>query len=124
MNKNPRIAKSEWTVMKVLWNKSPLTYQQVADELSETTDWKPKTVQTLIRRLAAKGVLSYEVRGRSHYYSPAVAERDCVEAEGRSFLCRCFDGAVKPMLAHFVEKEDLSREEIDELMKMLSEKKK
>jgi BlaI family transcriptional regulator, penicillinase repressor len=124
MERKPSIAKSEWLVMKVLWNKSPLTYQEVAEELTGTTNWKPKTVQTLIRRLVAKGILDYEARGRSHHYSPAVAEEDCVEAEGQSFLARCFDGAVKPMLAHFVEKEDLSHEEIDELMRMLSEKKK
>jgi len=124
MEENPRISHSEWLVMKVIWSSPPIAYQEVSERLAGSTGWKPKTVQTLLRRLVAKRVLDYQARGRSHYYFAKVDEEDCIEAEGKSFLQRCFGGGVKPMLAHFVRKEDLSPEEIDDLMRMLSEKRK
>jgi len=36
---------------------------------------------------------------------------------------RVFDGALQPMLVHFVQNEKLSKEEIQELQKILREKK-
>lgn len=119
-----RISPAEWQVLKVIWGSPPMTYQEVAEKLAGSTDWKPKTVQTLIRRLTAKGILGYEARGRSHHYFAKVSQQDCLEAEGKSFVDRCFGGGVKPMLVHFVERSDLSHDEIDDLIKVLDEKRK
>ena len=67
----------------------------------------------------AKGALQYEKAGREYRYSPAVQEADCVRAESRSFLRRVYGGALKPMLATFLEEEDLSQKEIDDLRQLL-----
>ena len=40
----PRIAESEWRVMKVLWQKAPLTANEIVDILVKNTNWKPKTI--------------------------------------------------------------------------------
>ncbi|MBN1256354.1 MAG: BlaI/MecI/CopY family transcriptional regulator [Planctomycetes bacterium] len=122
MKNIPRISEAEWQVMKVLWRQSPMTANAIAEALSATASWKPKTIKTLIARLVKKEAVGFEKQGREYNYSPLVKEADCVEVESRSFLSRIFDGATQPMLASFLEKEELSAAEIQELRKILDKK--
>ena len=119
----PRIAESEWKVMKVLWSKTePMPAYDIINELSGTEDWQPKTVKTLLNRLVKKGALGYRKYKNLYLYHPRVREKDCVRAESESFLKRCFDGALQPMLAHFVEHRKLEPEEIEQLHRILDGK--
>ena len=122
MKKVPRISDAEWSVMKVLWTRSPLTANEVVDVLAPTTTWKPKTIKTLLNRLVKKRALGYEKKGRAYDYYPLVDEAACVKAASRSFLKRVYGGALRPMLAGLLEDADLSREEIDELKRILDER--
>ena len=108
--------------MQVFWEKQPLTANEVAEYLFDITQWNPRTVKTLINRLVKKGALGYEVDGRTYLYSALVKEDACVRSEGRSFLHRVFGGALTPMLVHFIEDEPLTNDEIDELERLLKEK--
>lgn len=118
----PNISTAEWEVMKVLWNQYPLTSQEIIDQLAEPMEWNPKTVKTLLNRLLKKGAIQFQAEGRTYYYSPLVTENDCIRAERKTFLQRIYGGALSPMLAHFIQDEQLSEEEIDELKKLLEEK--
>ena len=122
MERTPRISESEWQVMRVLWQTSPLTGNDVVEALEDATTWKPKTVKTLINRLVKKGALGFEKNGRAYLYHPLVEEADCVKAESRSFLRRVYGGALVPMLVNFLDDEKLSMEEIDELRRILDER--
>jgi BlaI family penicillinase repressor len=122
MNKPPRISESEWELMKICWGRSPVSAQEIIDALAARSNWHPKTVKTLLNRLVKKGALGFTKDGRAYRYHPLVAERDCVSAESDSFLDRVFGGALKPMLAHFVESRPLAPEEIAEIKKLLKGK--
>jgi BlaI family transcriptional regulator, penicillinase repressor len=122
MKRTPRISESEWQVMRVLWGKSPATANDVVEALGASTSWKPKTIKTLLNRLVKKRALGFRQVGREYQYFPLVAEADCRKEESRSFLGRVYGGALKPMLASFLEDHDLSAEEIAELKRLLDEK--
>lgn len=117
----PRISDAEWRVMEVLWKRGEATANQVVDALDGESAWKPKTVHTLLRRLVDKGALSFQKLGREYVYRAQVEARDCQLAESRSFLNKVFDGRVAPLVAAFVEGEEVSREEIAELKRILAE---
>jgi BlaI family penicillinase repressor len=85
-------------VMRVLWAKSPLTANEVVERLTGKTQWKPKTVKTLIDRLVKKGAVRFEKEGRRHKYYPAVGRDECVATERISFGRRVYGGMTKPML--------------------------
>mgnify|MGYP000887917672 CR=1 FL=1 len=53
----PNISDAEWKVMKVLWEKSPLTSTEIINSLKDSTNWSPKTIHTLISRLVKKEVV-------------------------------------------------------------------
>lgn len=123
MKEIPKISDAEWEVMKVLWGKSPMTANNVIQALEVHKDWNPKTVRTLLTRLVEKNALNYSQQGRIYSYYPLVNEDECVRYETQSFIKRIYGGALKPMLVNFLYDEKLSKEDIDELKKILDEKK-
>ncbi len=108
--------------MQVLWDRSPRTAAEVAELLADETQWSPRTVKTLLARLVKKGALGYEEQGRRYLYWPRISRESCIDAEGRSLADRAFAGATSPLLMHFVERSQLSQDEIDELKALLERK--
>ena len=115
----PSISDAEWIVMREVWEHGPMTTNQVVAALESRTHWKPKTVQTLLTRLARKGALAFEKQGREYCFRPLVTAADCEHAITQSFLGRFFDGELAPFLSRFVERERLSAKEIRELKRIL-----
>ncbi|NJD01389.1 MAG: BlaI/MecI/CopY family transcriptional regulator [Ruminiclostridium sp.] len=126
MSKIPQISDSEWQIMKVIWAHAPCTANRVVEVLSETSDWQPKTIKTLINRLVNKEAIGYKVYEKdkkTYHYYPLVSENECVKAESQSFLKRVFGGSPNIMLANFIKECELSQEDIDELKLILDKKK-
>lgn len=119
----PKISDAEWQVMKLFWQHSPRTANEVIEALKGKVDWNAQTIRTLINRLVQKGALRHEKQGRAYLYYAAVQEKHVKKAETKSFVSRVFDGSMKPMIATFLEETDLTDEEIDELERLLEEKK-
>ena len=118
----PQISDSEWIVMRVLWERGDLSTGDVNEVLGETTDWNPRTIQTLIRRLHKKAALEVTSKnGREFVYRSIVAEGDCEQAACQSFLGRIFDGKLTPFVANLVENQMVPQEDIDELKRLLDQ---
>jgi BlaI family penicillinase repressor len=123
MKKIPRISETEWEIMNVIWGRGAGSANEVIDALrSKDPNRHPKTVKTYLTRLVNKGVLDFRKEGRAYVYSALVTQKECIDAASESFLERVFGGALKPMLAHFVERRKLSTEEIRELRELLDRK--
>jgi len=118
----PQISEAELVVMRVVWNQSPVTANQVVEALRDQTHWKPKTIHTLLSRLAHKKALTHSRQGREYLFRPLVAAADYAHAASRSFLGRVFGGEIAPFLACFLEREELSPGEIQELRRLLDER--
>jgi len=110
--------------MKLLWQKSPQTAKQLIEKLKNSVDWSPKTIKTLLNRLVNKSVLGFTTKGRIYEYQPLYTEEECRQYERYSFLKRVYNGALKPMLVAFLEENELTNEEIEELKKILDEESK
>src|SRR6185503_1662556 len=118
----PSITDAEWVVMRALWQHGPLTTNQVVAALDSATHWKPKTIQTLLTRLAKKHALAFEKKGREYLFRPLVSAEDCEHAAAQSFLGRFFGGEIAPFLSRFVERENLTPDDIRELKRILDRK--
>lgn len=122
MSSLPQISEAEYEVMKVVWQHAPISTNEVTDQLIESTDWNPKTIQTLLKRLVTKGALTYEKQGRVFVYSPLVAENDYINQESNTFLKRFYNGKITAMLSAYLENDQLSESEINTLRSLLSKK--
>ncbi len=110
--------------MKVLWAKSPQTAVEVVQALEKSEDWHPNTIKTLLTRLCRKGAVGVNKHKSLYEYRPLYTEAECVQTESKSFLDRIFGGSVKPLLVHFVEKQKMSSDDIEELKRILKKKQK
>lgn len=119
----PQISEAEFEVMKIVWNYAPINTNKVIERLEPTTDWSPKTIQTLLKRLVTKGALTYEKQGRVFVYTPLVEESEYICQESNSFLKRYYNGNLSSMLSAYLENDRLSDSEIDDLRALLSQKK-
>lgn len=118
----PQISEAEFEVMKIVWKYAPINTNEITERLLQTTVWSPKTIQTLIKRLVTKGVLSYEKQGRVFVYTPLVRESEYINQESDSFLDRYYDGDITSMLSSYLENHKLSETEINSLRSLLSKR--
>jgi BlaI family transcriptional regulator, penicillinase repressor len=117
-----RISESEWEVMNIIWGKAPVPAGDVVEVLETKKGWRERTTRTLIDRLVKKGVLRAERDGKRYLYRPKLSREECVQKESRSFLARVFGGEPAAMLIHLVSQSKLTRKEIEELQKLLEQK--
>jgi BlaI family penicillinase repressor len=122
MSDFPNISDAEWLVMKIVWNKSPLTSTEIIDYLKKDTTWSPKTIHTLISRLVKKGALGVDKESTFNKYYPLVTEEECRRVETKSFIKKVYDGSLQLLLANFIKDEKLSTEEINQLRRILDDK--
>lgn len=122
MSHLPQISEAEYEVMKIVWQYAPISTNEVTEHLTKTTNWKPKTIQTLLKRLVNKNVLTYEKQGRVFVYTPLITEPDYLRQESNSFLNRFYNGNITAMLSSYLENDRLSEEDLAFLREILSRK--
>ncbi|HEX4694839.1 BlaI/MecI/CopY family transcriptional regulator [Sphingomonas sp.] len=116
-----RISDAEHAVMEVLWEKSPLSAQDVAERVPAERDWSANTVKTLLGRLLAKHAIAHEEEGRRYLYRPIVAREDYVARESQRLIDRLFGGKLTPLVAHLAERDQLTAEDIAEIEALLKD---
>ncbi|MFM9276529.1 BlaI/MecI/CopY family transcriptional regulator [Paenibacillus jiagnxiensis] len=122
MNELPQISEAEFEVMKVIWGHAPISTNEVIEKLTKTSKWSPKTIQTLLLRLVKKKALTYTKESRVFVYTPLIQEEEYIKHESKTFLNRFYNGALNSMVLNFLEHEQMSKEDIHELRKILDEK--
>ena len=108
--------------MKIVWKYAPINTNEITEKLLQSTSWSPKTIQTLIKRLVTKGVLTYEKQSRVFVYTPFVKESEYFCQESNSFLNRYYDGDITAMLSAYIENDKLTEPEIETLRSLLSKR--
>ena len=122
MKKLPQISEAEYEVMKVIWKYAPINTNEITDKLLQYTDWSPKTIHTLIKRLTRKGAITYEKQSRVFVYTPLIQEQDYLKQESDSFLNRYFNGNISAMVSTYLDDDKLTKSDIEELRRLLSRK--
>ncbi|MCC2166808.1 BlaI/MecI/CopY family transcriptional regulator [Anaerobutyricum hallii] len=122
MSDLPQISEAEYEVMKIVWKHAPINTNEITEKLLQSTNWSPKTIQTLIKRLVTKGALTYEKQSRVFVYTPLVKESEYICQESNSFLNRYYDGDITAMLSAYIENDKLTEPEIETLRSLLSKR--
>ena len=108
------LSPSEWRVMEVLWQR-PRTLMELVRELAVSAGWAKSTVTTMVRRMEEKGLITHEQEGRTKIFHPAAVREEVVAAETESLLQRAYHGSVGLLVNTLVQREALSRSDIDAL---------
>lgn len=122
MNTFPQISEAEYKVMEIVWSHAPISTNEVVDLLLPITTWKPKTIQTLLKRLTQKEAITYERIGHSFVYTPLITKEAYIHQKSHSFLNRYFNGNLGDMLSSYLSDPDVSEAELARLRTLLDEK--
>lgn len=113
------ITDSEWKIMKVLWEQSPLTLKEIVAALKEETSWSNTTVRTLIVRLMEKGYIEADKSTGNFKYRPLIDKEICQKEQAKDFLERVFEGSMGMFITAFAKKGKLSKQDEAELQKLI-----
>jgi predicted transcriptional regulator len=115
----PRLGRVQRQIMEVLWRDGQATARRITEELSRTQSIAHSTVQTLLRKLEAKGVITHEVAERTFLFRPLYQPVDIAASATRELLTRVFHGSVYGLVAHLFQHETLSPEERQRLRELI-----
>lgn len=111
----PKIFESEYRFCEILWENEPVTSSELVRLCRERLEWKKSTTYTVIRRLSERGVLKSE----DAVVTSLVSREDVQSAESAEVVERTFSGSLPSFIAAFTRKKNLSRQEIDEIQKII-----
>ncbi len=116
-----KISGAESQIMEALWDRGPLTAEDLVQSVGPAQGWGEATVKTLINRLLKKKALASERVGGRALYRPLVSREDYVTGESQGLLDRLFGGQVAPLVAHYARHRALSADEVERLKKLIAE---
>ena len=115
MNLADKISNAELEVMKILWREPEgVPFSDIRSKLQEAKGWDKSTINTLIRRLVEKGVISAKKHGVTQY-TPNISETEYKMAEERNLINKLYNGSAKNLVAALCHRGELTEADIDEL---------
>ena len=117
MDEMPTPTTREMEILKVLWEHGPSSVRAVFRRLDVDRDLAYNTVQTLLRIMEEKGLVSHHVEGRTFVYSPCFSRDDSASR----FLDRVFDGAAGELVQSLLRAEKIAPAELDRMQAMIAE---
>lgn len=115
------LTKTEWNLMECLWEASPRTGREATDYMRKHVGWTRSTTLTMLRRMSEKGLISCEEKEGVKVYTPLIKREDAVIRETDDFLKRVYKGSISLMMSAITKRQELTKEEIDELYAILRE---
>ncbi|MDR2205933.1 MAG: BlaI/MecI/CopY family transcriptional regulator [Flavobacteriaceae bacterium] len=115
------LTKAEEQVMRYLWS---IKKGFLKDILEEFPNPKPhtNTVSTILKVLKDKKFVNYRVFGRQHEYFPMVSQEQYSGKSMKSLVKNYFSGSYKNAVSFFVEKNEISVEDLEMLLNELKNK--
>lgn len=121
MKRTNELTRSELQVMTILWDIQKGTVSEVLEHFPEP---KPayNTVLTFLRILKEKQYVASEAIGKQHRFYPIIQHGEYTRNYMRSIKDSLFRGSASSLVNFFVKEENLSSEEIEELIALLKER--
>lgn len=118
-----KLAKREEQIMQVYWD---LGKAFIRDVIPHLPDPKPhyNSVATMVKILEDKGFLDHETIGNVHCYFPLIKKEDYQRFAMKDIVSQYFNNSYSNMLAFFAKDQNLSKEELNEILDIIKNKNK
>ncbi len=115
----PRLGRVQLRIMRVLWQRGRANAREITEALGRTEPIAHSTVQTLLRKLEAKGAVAHEIEDRTFVFFALVKEEKVKHGAVRDLVDRVFDRSVAELVSYLLQSERVPREELDEIRKLI-----
>jgi BlaI family transcriptional regulator, penicillinase repressor len=119
MTKKP--TSSELEILHVLWERGPSTVREVHQTLNEKRPIGYTSVLKLMQIMTAKGTVQRNEQQRAHVYEAVQPAEKTKRDLALDVLQRVFDGSTSELMMHALAGRKASKEEIDEMRRLLNE---
>ncbi|HKH59419.1 MAG TPA: BlaI/MecI/CopY family transcriptional regulator [Flavitalea sp.] len=118
-----KLATREEQIMQVFWD---LKKAFIRDIIPLLPDPKPhyNSVATIVKILEEKGFLDHETVGNMHQYFPVISRDDYQKHAMKDIVSKYFNNSYPRMLAFFAKEQNLSDDELSEILNIIKSKKK
>ena len=110
---------SELEILQVLWSKGPSTVRDVLESLNEKKAMGYTGVLKLLQIMTTKGTVRRDETQRAHVYEACRPAEQTKRQLATDMLQRVFEGSTSQLMMHALAGYRASREEIDELHRIL-----
>jgi BlaI family penicillinase repressor len=126
MSKQPldQLGKLQRRVVEAVWDIGEATVRQVWERICPKKNLSYTTILAAMQRLEKSGWLRHRLEGKSNVYIPTRTREQAGIGSIRKLAHRIYDGNALLMFRHLVEEGDLSDEQLQELQKIISRKRK
>lgn len=111
----PKIFESEYRFCLILWEHEPIPSGELVQLCKQQLGWKRSTTYTVIKRLAARGVLKNE----NTVVTTLVSKDEVQAAEIDELVEKKFEGSLPAFVAAFTRHQKISEKEIDAVQQMI-----
>ena len=112
-----KLYESEYRSMDLVWEKQPVRSTELARLAAYQLGWKKSTSYTVLKKLAERGFLKND----QAVVTALVQKVDVGKYESEELLNRNFGGSLPAFLTAFLKDRKLTREEAEELQRMIEE---
>ena len=114
------LTKAEEKIMKILWK---IEKGFINDILEQFPNPKPlyNSVSTIVRVLVKKEIVAFKKYGNTYEYFPLISKEEYRKSQMGSLIKDYYSNSLKQVVNFFSESENLDIDEVDEVMKMLTE---
>lgn len=115
----PKLTKLELKIMEAFWNHGASSIREIQEAFPERGRPAYATIQTTVYRMEPKKVLRRSKKiGNAHIFE-AIVSRHAAQRRLIDDLSGLFGGRTQPVMAHLIESDKLTLEEVKEAEKAL-----
>jgi predicted transcriptional regulator len=111
---------SELKVMELIWANEPISAKELSILADKEFGWNKNTTYTVIKKIEAKGYIKRTDPG--FICISIVSKKDVCESETQTLVDKLFGGSRKALFSALLEDEKLTKDEIDELRKLIDKR--
>ena len=111
---------SELKVMELIWAHEPISAKELSVLADQEFGWNKNTTYTVIKKIEAKGYIRRNDPG--FICVSLISKKDVCENETQGLIDKLFGGSRKALFSALIEDEKLTKDEIDELRKLIDKR--
>ena len=121
--KNYEPSDSELEILQVLWTHEPATVRFVHEQINREREVGYTTILKQLQRMADKGVVVRQLKGKTHYYSTVPKRADVQANMFQRFVSNVYQGSAMKLVMHALGQSKTGPEELNELEKWIDSQK-
>ena len=101
----------------IIWQNEPVATTELVKLSQKELNWKKTTTYTFLKRLCDKGIF----RNDKGTVTSLISKSEFYSVQSEKFVDETFGGSLPAFLAAFTARKSLTREEVDELRRMVAD---